>query len=175
MFNIKIISILTIFVFLFVGCEDPTKPKESNSATKNNTLNDSSLGNETGFIQDYFYDFDEEIDANYLYYNYYITSGANTINSPSGLNPYLDTLNFHTFPFYTVEIENQLDTVSYENQKKFKGMTQDQFIDWIDSMVLNGDLPKGKWIEDTVNGLTYHFNKSLLVEQTEKEFKKKSS
>ena len=54
-------------------------------------------------------------------------------------------------------------------------MTQDQFIDWIDSMVLNGDLPKGKWIEDTVNGLTYHFDKSLLVEQTEKEFKKKSS
>jgi len=115
MFNIKIISILTIFVFLFVGCEDPTKPKESNSATKNNTLNDSSLGNETGFIQDYFYDFDEEIDANYLYYNAYITKGLNSINSRSGLNPYLDTLNFHTFPFYTVEIENQLDldTVSY--------------------------------------------------------------
>jgi len=113
MFNIKIISILTIFVFLFVGCEDPTKPKESNSATKKNTLNDPNLGNETGDIQDYFYDFAEEIDANYLYYNYYITSGANTINSPSGLNPYLDTLNFHTFPFYTVEVDNQLATVSY--------------------------------------------------------------
>ena len=111
MFNIKIISILTIIVFLFVGCEEATKVEDSNSATKKNTLNDSSLGNETGFIQDYFYDFDEEIDANYLYYNAYITSGANTINSPSGLNPYLDTLNFHTFPFYTVEIENQLDSV----------------------------------------------------------------
>ena len=54
-------------------------------------------------------------------------------------------------------------------------MTQDEFIDWIDNMVRNGDLPKGKWIEDTVNGLTYHFDKSLLVEQSEKEFKKKSS
>ena len=115
MFNIKIISILTIFVFLFVGCEDPTKPKESNSATKKNTLNDSDLGFEEGWIEDYFYNFDEEIDANYLYYNSYITGSSNTINSPSGLNPYLDTLNFHTFPFYTVEIENQLDldTVSY--------------------------------------------------------------
>ena len=113
MFNIKIISILTIFVFLFVGCEDPTKPKESNSSTKKNTLNDPNLGNETGDILDYFYNFDEEIDANYLYYNYYITSGANTINGPSGLNPYLDTLNFHTFPFYTVEVDNQLETVSY--------------------------------------------------------------
>lgn len=95
-----------------MGCEDPTKPKESNSATKKNTLNDSSLGNETGFIQDYFYDFDEEIDANYLYYNAYITGGTNSISSDL-VNPYLDTLNFHTFPFYTVGIENQLDTVSY--------------------------------------------------------------
>jgi len=63
MFNIKIISILTIFVFLFVGCEDPTKPKESNSATKKNTLNDPNLGNETGDIHDYFYNnFDDEIE-----------------------------------------------------------------------------------------------------------------
>ena len=113
MFNIKVISILAIIVFLFVGCEDPAKPKESNSTTKENTLNDSDLGYETGNIQDYFYNFDEEIDAKYLYYNSYITSGANTISSPSGLNPYLDTLNFHTFPFYMVEIGNQLDTVSY--------------------------------------------------------------
>jgi len=114
MFNIKIISTLVIFAFLFVGCEDPTKPKESNSTTKKNTLNDSDLGYETGNIQDYFYNFDEEIDASYLYYNSYITSGSNTINNPSILNPYLDTLNFHTFPFYTVEIGNQLDTtISY--------------------------------------------------------------
>ena len=113
MFNIKIISILTIIVFLFVGCEEATKVEDSNSATKKNTLNDSSLGNEERLIENYFYDFDEEIDANYLYYNAYITSGANSINGPSGLNPYLDTLNFHTFSFYTVEIENQLDTVSY--------------------------------------------------------------
>jgi len=61
MFNIKIISILIIIVFLFVGCEEATKVEDSNSATKKNTLNDSSLGNETGFIQDYFYDFDENL------------------------------------------------------------------------------------------------------------------
>ena len=82
-------------------------------------------------------------------------------------------------PEGNLEIEREwfegADGISFDNQTKFKGMTQDQFIDWIDSMVLNGDLPKGKWIENTVNGLTYHFDKSLLVEQTEKEFKKKSS
>ena len=54
MFNIKIISILAIFGFLFVGCEDPTKPKESNSTTNESTLNDSDLGHEVGFVYDYF-------------------------------------------------------------------------------------------------------------------------
>ena len=115
MFNIKIISILTIFVFLFVGCEDPTKPKESNSATKKNTLNDPNLGNETGYVHDYFFDFDEEINARYLYYNSFLTRGANTISSPSQLDPYQDTLNFQTFPYYIAEIENgnTADTISY--------------------------------------------------------------
>ena len=113
MFNIKIISILTIVVFLFVGCEDPTKPKESNSATKKNTLNDSSLGNEAGYVHDYFFDFDEEINARYLYYNSFLTRGANTISNPSQLEPYKDTLNFQTFPYYVAEIENIADTISY--------------------------------------------------------------
>ena len=115
MFNIKIISILTIFVFLFVGCEDPTKPKESNSATKKNTLNDPNLGNETGYVHDYFFDFDEEINARYLYYNSFLTRGANTISNPSQLDPYQDTLNFQTFPYYIAEIENgnTADTISY--------------------------------------------------------------
>ena len=115
MFNIKIISILSIFVFLFVGCEDPTKPKESNSATKKNTLNDPNLGNETGDIQDYFFNFDEEIEARYLYYNLFLTRGANTISNVAQLDPYKDTLNFQTFPYYIADIENgnPADTVSY--------------------------------------------------------------
>jgi len=106
MFNIKVISILTIFVFLFVGCEDPTKPKESNSATKKNTLNDSSLGNETGFIQDYFYDFDEEIDAQFLYYSlpYYDGMVSNTMQSPGSIDLDRDTLNFKTFPDYLLDL-----------------------------------------------------------------------
>ena len=106
MFNIKIISILTIFVFLFVGCEDPTKVEDSNSATKKNTLNDSSLGNETGFIQDYFYDFDEEIDAQFLYYSlpYYDGMVSNTMQSPGSIDLDRDTLNFKTFPDYLLDL-----------------------------------------------------------------------
>ena len=106
MFNIKIISILTIVVFLFVGCEDPTKPKESNSATKNNTLNDPNLGNETGDIQDYFYVFNDEVDAQFLYYSepHYSGFGASTIANPGLLDPSQDTLNFKTFPDYLIDI-----------------------------------------------------------------------
>ena len=115
MFNIKVISILAIIVFLFVGCEDPAKPKESNSTTNESTLNDSDLGHETGFVHDYFFDFDEEIEARYLYYNSYLTRGANTISATAQLDPYQDTLNFQTFPYYIAEVENgnTADTVSY--------------------------------------------------------------
>ena len=115
MFNIKIISILAIFVFLFVGCEDPTKPKESNSTTNESTLNNPDLGHETGYVYDYFFDFDEEIEARYLYYNSYLTRGTSTISAPGQLDPYQDTLNFQTFPYYIAELENgnTADTVSY--------------------------------------------------------------
>ena len=85
MFNIKIISILTIFVFLFVGCDDPTKPQESNSTTNESTLNDSDLGHETGDILEYFYNnFDVGIDAQYLYYSEpYYEGGISTISNPN--------------------------------------------------------------------------------------------
>ncbi|SVB35169.1 uncharacterized protein METZ01_LOCUS188023, partial [marine metagenome] len=62
-------------------------------------------------LSDYFYNFDEAIDAQYLYYNRYVTRAANTFTN---MDPYLDTLNFSTFPSYTVEIENQIDTVGYQ-------------------------------------------------------------
>ena len=111
MFNIKIISILAIFAFLFVGCEDPTKPKESNSTTNESTLNDPDLGRETGDIQEYFYNFDEKIDAQFLYYSEPYYSGASsTISNPALLDPTQDTLNFTTFPDYLVDITpNNID------------------------------------------------------------------
>ena len=75
MFNINFFSILAIIVFLFVGCEESTKVKDSDSSSKRNTLNDSDLGHETGSIGDYFYNnFDEEINAQYLYYSEFIKS-----------------------------------------------------------------------------------------------------
>ena len=62
-------------------------------------------------LSDYFYNFDEAIDAQYLYFNRYVTRAANTFTN---MDPYIDTLNFSTFPYYTVEIGNQVDTVGYQ-------------------------------------------------------------
>ena len=109
--RIRVISAIIIVVLFCLGCKESTNVEDATSITKKNTNNDADLGYEMGSIHDYFYDFEERIDAKYLYYNKYITRGANTLNS---INPYLDTLNFSTFPSYTLEIENQLDTISHQ-------------------------------------------------------------
>ena len=89
MFNIKIISILSIVGFLFVGCDDPTKPKESNYTTNESTLSDSDLGHEIGNIQDYFYDFNKDISSTFLFYS----NKSKIINPSSSMDPLKDTLN----------------------------------------------------------------------------------
>ena len=108
MFSNKIISILVIIVFLLIGCEESTKVEGPSASTNPNTTSIPDLGYETANIQDYFYDFDEKINARYSYKNLYFTGTSNTFTS---FNPYEDTLNFSTFPSYSVEIEDQLDTI----------------------------------------------------------------
>ena len=104
-----------------MGCkESPTEVEVYTSADAllqmQNTLNDPNLS-QGQHLNDYWYHLnDEGVEAKFLYYNSYLTRGANTINSPASLNPYLDTLNFSTFPYYTVPIqgESELDTtISY--------------------------------------------------------------
>ena len=99
MFDTKVISILAFILFLSLGCKESTIVENAGRIINQNTLNDSDLGNEIGNIKDYFYNFEEGIEAHFLFYNSYITRGSNTISNPAGLNPYLDTLNFRTFPY----------------------------------------------------------------------------
>ena len=111
MLDIKIISLFTIVGLFFIGCEESTKVETSSSYDSNDTTSNPNLGHETAHIQDYFYDFDEKVNAQYLYSNLYFTRGANTF---ANLNPYKDTLNFSTFPSYTVTIDNQAYPISYQ-------------------------------------------------------------
>lgn len=142
MFNIKIIYIFALFVFLFVGCDLTTKPVESNSTTKKNTLNDSDLGHETGNIQDYFYNFDEEIDAQFLYYSVpYYDGMTNTIQLPSKIDLNKDTLNFRTFPDYLLDVvkdDENLDTRLYPLNESNASANN-----WCDTLLVqyNGNCP----------------------------------
>ena len=114
MFDIKIISIFSVIVFLFIGCEEPTKAVVPDSSANKNTLNNPDLGGDIREIEDYWYNFEEAVESQFLYHNYYITGGSNTISSPTSLNPYRDTLLFRTFPGYTVEVDNE-GTLPYDS------------------------------------------------------------
>ena len=64
-------------------------------------------------------------------------------------------------PFYRPEFEG-VDGISFGKQTKFKDMTKQQFIDWVNTMAVNGDCPVGHWEDNGWGGLTYVFDKSLI-------------
>ena len=108
------------------------KEEDADSTVDTSTLNETDRGNnDIGRIEDYWYNAEEGIDANFLYFNSYITRGAPLLNS---VNPYLDTLNFRTFPNYTVEINGVPKTISYmlsltpDNVKSFSIGSKSDFV-----------------------------------------------
>ena len=113
MFDNKVISILSIILLLAIGCKD--SPIQVEATTPNlNTLNNPDLGVGKPLNNYWYHLNDEEIEAHFIYYNVRITRGANTINSPDLINLYLDTLNFRTFPYYTIQVDGKPDTtISY--------------------------------------------------------------
>ena len=141
MFDFKIISILTVIIFLFVGCEESTKVKDSKSSSKSNTLNDSDLGHETGSIRDYFYNnFDEEIDAQYLYYSEpYYPGASSTISKPNLLDPNQDTLNFKTFPDYLIDITPD----NIDLNATLYPLNEQSSIDWCELLLVNTECENG--------------------------------
>ena len=66
-------------------------------------------------------------------------------------------------PFHRPEFEN-VDGISFGNQTKFNGMSKQEFVDWVNTMAVNGDCPMGQWIENEWRGLTFVFDKSLFTQ-----------
>ena len=62
-----------IFILSFISCdkllEDSSQLSKSSANQRENTLEKSSLGAEEGNIADYFYDFTDYVEAQYLYYS----------------------------------------------------------------------------------------------------------
>ena len=65
----KKILILFSFSLIFQHCEEPEDAVNTNEEVYNTTLNLTSVGNgSTGQVQNYFYDFDDAIDASFFMY-----------------------------------------------------------------------------------------------------------
>jgi|TARA_B100000315_G_scaffold9321_1_gene9186 hypothetical protein len=63
---------------------------------------------------------------------------------------------------YAREFYNGADGICFDQQTKFKELTKEQFIEWVDHMAAKGDIPQGEWQDNEWLGLTFVFNKSFV-------------
>ena len=96
--------IIPIILF-YISCEEPEK-KQEDVVVLNNTLEDADLGGKTGYISEYFYNFDDNVDVDF----YRFTSSYFTFDFEQYLNllqkePVI--LSLRSFPEYLVEITPQ--------------------------------------------------------------------
>ncbi|MBE76334.1 MAG: hypothetical protein CMG41_01150 [Candidatus Marinimicrobia bacterium] len=101
-------NLLTVASFsgliLFSSCEEPENENKSNNKSLTNTLNSQSVGDgSSGLIEDYFYNFDDAIDASFFRYG---KSRFNTsYDKYITLYPYPpDNLNMKNFPDYLLDV-----------------------------------------------------------------------
>ena len=90
-------------LFMIISCEEPDKTNQVVEEELANTLETADLGGRTGYISDYFYDFDSNINVEF----YRFSSSYFTFDYDQYLNLLQDTppnLNVRSFPEYLVEI-----------------------------------------------------------------------
>ena len=63
---------------------------------------------------------------------------------------------------YAREFYNGADGICYDQQRKFRGLTREQFVEWVDQMAESGDIHQGEWQDNEWLGLTFVFNKSFV-------------
>jgi len=90
-------------VFMIISCEEPDKTNQVVEEELANTLETADLGGRTGYISDYFYDFDSNINVDF----YRFSSSYFTFDYDQYLNLLQVTppnLKVRSFPEYLVEI-----------------------------------------------------------------------
>tara|TARA_Y100001970_G_scaffold293553_1_gene441162 strand:- start:2620 stop:5253 length:2634 start_codon:yes stop_codon:yes gene_type:complete len=156
-------------LLFIVGCEDPVNSEEVILEDRNTIYGDQP-GNEVADIADYWYDWNENINAHFLYYSepYYDGSGTSTISSPSTLDPLEDTLNFKTFPDFLINIGTnvdqnatlyQLDESNPSNadwcQNLLIGSVCSDSIDFNNDGVISNGVQESYVIEDTTFSISW--------------------
>lgn len=109
---------MVIFILFFIGCdkllEDSPQASNSSFQRKNTLLDQSKPGEHEHNIADYFYDFNDYVDVQFIYYSEpYYAGKLSTVQNPSKIDTnqsqaYLnklgmDTLNFRTFPDFLLD------------------------------------------------------------------------
>jgi len=101
--NLLTVASFSVLV-LFQSCAEPENENKSNDKSLTNTLNSQSVGNgSSGLIEDYFYNFDDAINASFFRYgkSRFNTSYDKYITS----YPYPpDNLNMKNFPDYLLDV-----------------------------------------------------------------------
>ena len=138
--------------FIFFSCTKEVTVQKIEK-TSRNTLGNNDLGGVSHHIDNYFYDLDESMEAQFLYYNIYMTRGANTIANESGLNPYTDTLNFRTLPDYVVQDEQS--NATSEVFKTVVGLTPENIEQYATIYEMDEtDCTKDDWCKEVLYGCT---------------------
>ena len=95
-------SVGVIMLMLFILCCEKVPSSVESDGKTNNTIDQSSLGGKEGEIGSYFYDFNQDISAKFLYY-----SNRSKISNPSTMDPLTDTLNLRSFSEYLLTISRE--------------------------------------------------------------------
>ena len=138
-FNNNILLYSISLMIFFMGCDSLIKDSPQGSEEpdrKNNTI-DAELGIENRLLSDYFYDFNNEIDAHFVYYSEpYYPGMASSVAIPVLLDEYRDTLNFKTFPDFLLDLTP--DSLEYRSKLFILNEADPDQEDWC-SKVLIGD------------------------------------
>jgi len=136
----KLPYLISIIIILFIGCEESLNDSSSLDSAKENTFGKSSTGGVERNISDYFYNFDNEIYAHFLFYSEpYYPGGSSTTKNPGILDPTRDTLSFFTFPDYLIDLTPANIDV---NAKLYRlNETNSMEDNWCSNLIVNGSCP----------------------------------
>ncbi|MDP6937036.1 MAG: hypothetical protein QGF36_06355 [Candidatus Marinimicrobia bacterium] len=112
-------------------------------STKENTFGKSSTGGVEGNISDYFYNFDNEIYAHFLYYSEFESPPnpqTNTINTPTNLDVNQDTLSLFTFPEYLIDLTPANIALNAKLYRLNETNSNDN--EWCSNLIVNGSCPE---------------------------------
>ena len=103
--KLVIIIFTSLYGFSYWGCEDPEKDNVEINSSLKNTLGHASVGNgQTGHVSDYFYNFENDINASFYRFNPAIL-GYDYERHYGLFQKEPPTMSYKTFPDYLVSLE----------------------------------------------------------------------